>query len=1155
MAVTTRTVKVLWTRARNCCAFPACRRLLTEDSVDATTGSGFVTIIGEQAHIRSKRVSGPRHDPEYDQSSLDSYENLILLCPTHHTMIDAENGAAYTAQALVEMRGKHENQQRRQEYVEKTLRAYVGQQYNEDDRVLFEQVDLRGPSVDSMFVDVPFACRTDLAIAGVLQAITQKHPPERELLELATNQVVTGSAQALLHPDWVGNALIVGGPGQGKSTLLQYICQFHRARVLERRTYTGEEQSLADLTDVVRLPIRLDLRNYARWAVQHVNRGRSKSKTDRQLQNERGRTEKSQWPLLEQYIAAEVHRVTGKAFKPTDVTTLVETRPALIALDGLDEVADLEHRENVSKQIVDFEGRVSPDSANLVILVATRPGAATSALWSSPAFPRLNLLRLSHGLRLLYLRRWASVAELSDEAKEKLERTFVDNADVPHVRELASYPMQLAILLHLLHRRGLLPQRRTELYSEYLKTFLDREQNEDKEPLLATERDLIEGCLSFLGWYIQTNDEQGMSSGSIRRVELQRVLRKHLSGNQNGQKLADQIFTAFTSRVLCLVEREKDWFQFDVQSLREYFAATYMFDEGKRDARDDHFTAMLRRPYWSNVCRFYVGKYSPAEVRDIRHLLQELSKETNLGLHPMLRSLATLFLSDRTYERQKDAVLQSVVDFVLEGPGAILAEDGLLDLSAGSALSLTEGAGRAQVVQHLKNRLVSEDDESMRAALITMLRRHADPEARLVEWWWSAYVRTWEWFRAASQLGALASVTRKQESDIAEVLATNPSTTDWATALLVDGGYSGSDNSILRIVQNEINEGAIETLHEIDPSTPVGKLLNGASVAILHASEGNQVSASRTRPRCRTGATVLSKVVSATTRLGTTPDSHASTSVWQERLIEIASAWGNGWVLFQAVVRLPRRLDLSTLEITVRSQQPELSARLKIEAEARANRGEASWWRNQLTAAATEAGQREWLFSVLASAHSQVVIDLASEINDSVSALSPKHFSAIHESLRNFRGLGVGRQLVLEDALRLNQVVLSARTLWLARVVATDGSAEQIDKRLTAPALTDLLRAEPGDLRELVRIVGRGKKIPFATFGGHRAALPAGGWAGDLNIGVLSVKTSKEVLARPSDWPPDLVQRAVEHIERRLLSQLGTLAEVARSDSWFDNDG
>ena len=47
---------------------------------------------------------------------------------------------------------------------------------------------------------------------------------------------------------------------------------------------------------------------------------------------------------------------------------------------------------------------------------------------------------------------------------------------------------------------------------------------------------------------------------------------------------------------------------------------------------------------------------------------------------------------------------------------------------------------------------------------------------------------------------------------------------------------------------------------------------------------------------------------------------------------------------------------------------------------------------------------------------------------------------------------------------------------------------------------------------------------------------------------------SQEVLRAPAHWPADLVQRAVEHIERRMLSGLSTVAEVAGTNSWFEDD-
>ncbi|NES97141.1 MAG: HNH endonuclease, partial [Desertifilum sp. SIO1I2] len=84
MAISQRDIKLLWGRAASRCAFPDCRLQLTQDS--EVTESSFP--IGEQAHIVAKEQNGPRGNSPLTLDERDSYANLILLCPTHHTIID-----------------------------------------------------------------------------------------------------------------------------------------------------------------------------------------------------------------------------------------------------------------------------------------------------------------------------------------------------------------------------------------------------------------------------------------------------------------------------------------------------------------------------------------------------------------------------------------------------------------------------------------------------------------------------------------------------------------------------------------------------------------------------------------------------------------------------------------------------------------------------------------------------------------------------------------------------------------------------------------------------------------------------------------------------------------------------------------------------------
>jgi hypothetical protein len=63
-------------------------------------------LVGEIAHIRAQSPGGPRYDPAYAPERIDSVENLMLMCPTHHTLID-KAPAAFPVEALLRMREAH----------------------------------------------------------------------------------------------------------------------------------------------------------------------------------------------------------------------------------------------------------------------------------------------------------------------------------------------------------------------------------------------------------------------------------------------------------------------------------------------------------------------------------------------------------------------------------------------------------------------------------------------------------------------------------------------------------------------------------------------------------------------------------------------------------------------------------------------------------------------------------------------------------------------------------------------------------------------------------------------------------------------------------------------------------------------------------------
>ncbi|MEI3867303.1 HNH endonuclease [Microbacterium sp. CCNWLW134] len=101
--------KMLWGNAGNRCAFGGCSQRLVSNLESPGQELGMhQRVVGEEAHIRSSKVTGPRHDPSYPTEDLNEYANLILLCPTHHTVIDKENGRAWPVAKVVSMKSTHE---------------------------------------------------------------------------------------------------------------------------------------------------------------------------------------------------------------------------------------------------------------------------------------------------------------------------------------------------------------------------------------------------------------------------------------------------------------------------------------------------------------------------------------------------------------------------------------------------------------------------------------------------------------------------------------------------------------------------------------------------------------------------------------------------------------------------------------------------------------------------------------------------------------------------------------------------------------------------------------------------------------------------------------------------------------------------------------
>lgn len=95
------TIRLLDTLSGNECAHPNCtKKLIAEDGI---------SIISKICHISAASKEGPRFDENMTDDKRRGFDNLILLCDEHHTIIDnKENETQYPTALLKEWKHSHE---------------------------------------------------------------------------------------------------------------------------------------------------------------------------------------------------------------------------------------------------------------------------------------------------------------------------------------------------------------------------------------------------------------------------------------------------------------------------------------------------------------------------------------------------------------------------------------------------------------------------------------------------------------------------------------------------------------------------------------------------------------------------------------------------------------------------------------------------------------------------------------------------------------------------------------------------------------------------------------------------------------------------------------------------------------------------------------
>lgn len=103
MNISPKDRKLLWAKAAARCSYrfkdEVCGRVLVQSA------GGTDVVVGEECHIVGDKPGSARY--RVDCPNRNSYENAVLMCPNHHTIIDG-NERVFTVPALSTMKREHE---------------------------------------------------------------------------------------------------------------------------------------------------------------------------------------------------------------------------------------------------------------------------------------------------------------------------------------------------------------------------------------------------------------------------------------------------------------------------------------------------------------------------------------------------------------------------------------------------------------------------------------------------------------------------------------------------------------------------------------------------------------------------------------------------------------------------------------------------------------------------------------------------------------------------------------------------------------------------------------------------------------------------------------------------------------------------------------
>jgi formylglycine-generating enzyme required for sulfatase activity len=268
---------------------------------------------------------------------------------------------------------------------------------------------------------------------------------------------------------------------------------------------------------------------------------------------------------------------------------------ALILLDGLDEVRDPSIRNTVVERVVDFfafhrrEGNKFVLTSRVVGYRAVRPSAEALAECTIVDFENEEIEEfVTHWTDAIEKQAQGNTAAARADAETDRRELLDAIHQNPGVRQLASTPLLLTILA-LMKRQGVtLPERRVQLYDQYVTTLLSTWNRARSLSGRAPGRDIDEvQTVRILAPLALWMHEISPGIGLVGREDMRRKLEElfHERGDASPHQAARQFMLDVREHAALLLERGPGEYGFIHLTFEEYLAAVALALMGQGDSK------------------------------------------------------------------------------------------------------------------------------------------------------------------------------------------------------------------------------------------------------------------------------------------------------------------------------------------------------------------------------------------------------------------------------------------------------------------------------------------------------------------------------------------------------------------------------------------